>query len=150
MKCSKAHKHITLSIDGELPERDMKTLEDHMKACNTCRAELEESKGLHNLFANADRFKAPYGFHAKIMANVNTARTGRLLQVPIRVRLAEAAMVLVLVAAGIMSGAFLVKGLMPGQAGDVVASLHLDVFGAAPPGTLGGAYLAMTEAGNEK
>jgi anti-sigma factor RsiW len=40
MKCSKAHKLISPYIDSELPERDMRSLEDHMKACKMCRAEL--------------------------------------------------------------------------------------------------------------
>ncbi len=45
MKCSKAHKLISPYIDGELSERDMKTLEDHMKVCHKCRTEFEERQG---------------------------------------------------------------------------------------------------------
>jgi anti-sigma factor RsiW len=150
MKCSKAHKLISPYIDGELMERDVKPLEEHIKGCHKCRAEFEESNELHNLFANADKFKAPYGFHARVMASVSTSKTGRLFWVSIPRRLAEAVMVLVLIAAGIVSGTFLVRGLLRVQTRDAVASLHLDVFESAPPDTLGGAYLAMTEVRNEK
>jgi anti-sigma factor RsiW len=150
MKCSKAHKLISLHIDGELPEEDIETLEEHMKACHKCRKEFEEGKALHNVFASVDRFKAPYGFHAKVIANVNASKTVRIFRVPIPVRLAEAVMVLVVIAAGIMSGTLLIKGIMPEQAGDVAVSLHLDVFDSAPPDSLSGAYFAMTEVRDEK
>jgi hypothetical protein len=33
---------------------------------------------------------------------------------------------------------------------NIASSLSLDLFDAAPPGSLGGAYLAMTEVRNEK
>jgi hypothetical protein len=55
-----------------------------------------------------------------------------------------------LITVGITSGTFLVKGIMPEKAGNEIASLHLDVFESAPPGTLGAAYLAMAEGRNEK
>lgn len=150
MKCSKAHELISPYIDGELSEGRKKGLEDHLNACKKCRMEVEGFQGLRDLFVNTEKYEAPYGFHAKVMANVNTTKTGRLFWVPIPVRLAEAVMVLALVAAGIMSGTLLVKGLMPEQARDAVASLHLDLFESAPPGTLAGAYLAMTEVRNDK
>jgi anti-sigma factor RsiW len=151
MKCSKAQELISPYIDEELSEGKKRELEDHIKACEKCRTEVEEMQGVSQLFVNTEKFKAPYGFHAKVMANVNASKTGRIFPVPILVRLAEAVMVLALIAVGIISGSFLAKGLMPEQAREALASsLHLDVFEPAPPDTLGGAYLAMTEVRNEK
>ncbi len=150
MKCSRVHELISSHIDGEMPERDTKTLKDHLQVCDKCRAEFEAGRELHNLFAHSEAFKAPYGFRARVMADVDTARSGGFLRVPLPARIAEAVMVLFLIAAGIVSGNFLARGLMPVQTGDAVASLHLDLFESAPPGTLGGAYLAMTEVRNEK
>jgi len=150
MNCSKAHKLISPYIDGELSEREVSVLENHLKVCPNCWTEVEEMKGLHKLFVNTEKFEAPYGFHTRVMGNVNATKTKKMPGISIPVRLAEAAIVLVLIAIGIMSGSFLVKGIMPGKAPDVIASLHLDVFEYAPPGTLGGAYLAMTEGRNEK
>ncbi len=151
MKCSKARKLISPYIDGELTEDDKREFEDHIRACESCRAELEANQEVHQLFVNSENFTAPFGFHSRVMANVSTAKPGWSPRIPIRVRLAEAAMVLLLIAVGIASGSFLVKGLLPeGTGNGMMASLHLDVFNSAPPGTLGGAYLAMTEVNHEK
>ena len=150
MDCLKMQKLMSPYIDGELSEGKKREFENHAKVCERCRTEVEEMKGLHQLFANTEKFAAPYGFHTRVMANVNTAKTGKLPGISIPVRLAETVMVLLLIAIGIMSGTFLVRSLIPGRAADVIASLHLDVFQYAPPGTLGGAYLAMTEERNEK
>jgi anti-sigma factor RsiW len=150
MNCSKTRKLISPYIDGELSEVKKRELEDHMKGCEECRAEMEEMKGLRQLFVNTDKFEAPYGFHGRVLANVNTSKPGWRSGISIPVRLAEALTVLGLVAVGVMSGTLLVKGLIPEKAGYEMASLHLDVFDSTPPGTLGGAYLAMTEGRNEK
>ncbi len=150
MKCSKAHKHISHYIDGELTGRDIKTVEDHIKVCPTCRKEFEESKELHYLFANADKFKAPYGFHTRVMANTSSGKIRKSSKIPVPVRLAETVVVIMVIALGLLSGSFLIKGYMPDRAKDVMASLSLDVFDPAPPDSLGGAYLAMTEVKNEK
>jgi len=150
MRCSKALKLISPSTDGELTEGDKRELQDHLKGCEKCRAEMEEMQGLRQLFVNTEKFEAPYGFHARVLTNVKTSKPDWRSGISIPVRLAEALTVLALIAVGVMSGTLLVKSLMPENAGHEMASLHLDVFDSTPPGTLGGAYLAMTEVGNEK
>lgn len=150
MKCSKAHKFISPYIDGELPEEDMKTFEDHIKVCPNCRAEFEEGKELHNLFAQTEEFKAPYGFHTRVMANVRSGKTRGIPGIPVFIRLAETVAIIVVIALGALSGSLAIKGYAPDKARDIMASLSLDVFSSAPPGSLGGVYLAMTEANNEK
>jgi anti-sigma factor RsiW len=150
MKCSKTHKLISPYIDGELSERDMKTLEDHMKVCHKCLTEFEEAMELHNLFANVDGFKAPYGFHTRVMANMSAGKIGGSSRIPVFARLAEAVVIIAVIAFGILSGSLLIKGHPPDKARDVMASLSLDVFDPVPPGSLAGAYLAMTEVRDEK
>jgi len=150
MKCSKAHKLISLYIDGELSEQDMKTLEDHMNICHKCQTEFEESKELHNLFINVDGFKAPYGFHTKVMANITSGKIRRSSLIPVFVRIAEAVAIIVVIVFGIFSGSLVIKGYPIDKAKDVMASLSLDIFDSAPPGSLGGVYLAMTEERHEK
>ena len=54
------------------------------------------------------------------------------------------------IALGVLSGSLLIKDYMPDKARQVMASLSLDVFDSAPPDSLGGAYLAMTEVRDEK
>lgn len=150
MKCSKAHKLISPYIDGELPERDKKTLEDHMNICDMCRADFEEIKKLHNLFASADTFKAPYGFQTKVMANITPDKIRVISRIPIFARLVEAVAIVLFITIGIFSGSLVTEGNPRDKAKDIVASLSLDVFDSAPPGSLGGVYLAMTEVRNEK
>ena len=150
MNCSKAHKLISPYIDGELPDQDMKSLEDHMKVCHKCREEFDEGKELHNLSANADKFKAPYGFHTRVMANIGSGKIRESSRIPVLARLAEAIVIIVVIALGVLSGSFLIKGYPPDKARDVMASLSLDVFESAPRGSLGGVYLAMTEVSDEK
>jgi anti-sigma factor RsiW len=150
MKCSKTHKLISPYIDGELPERDMRRLEDHLKACHMCRAEFGKSKELHNLFANAAKFKAPYGFHTRVMANISSGKARGISEIPVFARLAEAVVIIAIIAMGVFSGSLVIKGHPPDKARDIMASLSLDVFDPAPPDSLGGAYLAMTEVRDEK
>jgi len=150
MKCSKAHKLISLYIDGALPERDVKTFEDHMKACHKCRAEFEEGMELHNLFTSAEKFETPFGFHNRVMANIYLGKIRETARIPVLVRLMEAVAIVIVIAFGILSGGLVTKGYSPDKARDAMASLSLDIFDAAPPGSLGGVYLAMTEVSDEK
>ncbi len=150
MKCSKMQKLMSPYVDDELPEEEKKALEVHLKGCKKCSAEMKEIQGLRQLFVDTENFEAPYGFHAKVMAKVDAPVHRKLLWVPIPVRIAEAITVLALIAVGIISGSLLVNGFSPERMGNELASLNLDVFNFAPPGTLGGAYLAMTEVRDEK
>ena len=148
MRCSQAHKIISSYVDNELAVPERCALEDHLKTCPNCRAEFAESKELHDLFVSTEKFKAPYGFHTRVMANISSGK--QISRIPVFARFAEAVVIIVVIAFGILSGSFLIKGHMPDKARDVIASLSLDVFDSAPPGTLGGAYLAMTEVRDEK
>lgn len=150
MKCSKAHKLISPYIDGELPEQDMQRLEAHINVCLKCRTEFEKEKELHNLFANVDGFKAPYGFHTRVMANINSGKTKEISGIRIFAGLAEAVVILAIIAIGLLSGSQAIKGYPPDNTRAVMASLSLDVFDPAPADSLGGVYLAMTEVRNEK
>ncbi|MEW6108038.1 MAG: zf-HC2 domain-containing protein [Nitrospirota bacterium] len=150
MRCSKAHKLISPYIDGELPEREVSELEGHMKVCDKCRAEFEEGNDLHNLFANMAVFKAPYGFHKRLMANISSGKTREISGIPVFVRFAEAFVIIAIIVIGVVSGSFLIQGFIPDKTKEVMASLSLDVFDSAPPDSLGGVYLAMTEERNEE
>ncbi len=150
MKCSKAHKLISPYVDGELSERDMKPLKDHMKVCGKCRAEFEENKELHGFFSGVAEFKAPYGFHTRVMANISSGKARGNSRIPVIAMLAEGFAIIAVIVLGIFSGTQLTKGYMPDKAKEVIASFSLDVFDPAPPDSLGGAYLAMMEVRDEK
>lgn len=153
MRCSTAHKLISPYIDGELSEGKKREIENHLNACEKCRMEVEGFQGMRDLFVNTENYEAPYGFHTRVMANINSGKTRQSSRIPVFARLAEGFVVMVIIAIiviGVFSGSFLIKGFMPDKAKEVMASLSFDVFDSEPPGSLGGAYLAMTEVRNEK
>jgi hypothetical protein len=70
--------------------------------------------------------------------------------VPFFVRFAEAAILLLVITVGIVAGKVMTNSSSAAQTTNIASSFSLDLFDATPPGSLGGAYLAMMEAGNEK
>jgi len=150
MNCSKIHKLISPYFDGELKARDKEAFEAHIKSCRACSIAVEEVRNQHNLFAYAKQFKAPYGFSTRVMANIAAEKTGGLSWTLLLTRFAEVVALLVIIFSGIMSGGFLAGRLMPEKLSSVASSFSLDIFDPAPPDSLGGVYLAMTEVKNEK
>jgi anti-sigma factor RsiW len=149
MRCSKT-KLISVYFDGELSAEDEDILELHIRGCRDCAGDLEELQKIHELFADAEAFKAPYGFSTRVLTNIRAKETGSFGGfVHILAKSAEGFAVLVLIVVGIILGSFLSKPFAP-ERGNVVASLSLDVFEPVPPDSVGGVYLAMTEAKNEK
>jgi anti-sigma factor RsiW len=149
MRCSKKEL-ISPYIDGELNAEGKDSLESHINECRECAGELEELQKIHELFAGAKTFKAPQGFSTRVLANIRAEETKRFVGfLHVLLKSAEGFAVLVIIVAGIILGSFLSKNLMS-EKGNVVASLSLDIFEPAPPDSVGGVYLAMTEVKNEK
>jgi len=149
MRCSKT-KLISSYIDNELNAEERDDLELHINECHECAGELEELQIIYELFAGAETFKAPHGFSTRVLANIRTKETRRFGGFfHILVKSVEGFAVLVLIIAGMILGSLLSKTIMS-ERGNVVASLSLDVFTPAPPDSVGGVYLAMTEVKNEK
>ena len=150
MRCSKA-RLISTYIDGELSEREARGLGDHLKTCDKCREEFDEMRGLRDLFIDAAKFEAPYGFRARVMANLNNAEAKGFHEAATPARTAWVVTLLAAVVGGLISGAFLANDLAPVKTKDtVMASLHLSVFESAPPDSLDGAYLLAMEGKNEE
>jgi hypothetical protein len=108
-------------------------------------------QSLQQSFSAAERFKAPYGFATRVVAR--TAKLDRKKApwfMPMFAKFAEAAVLVLVIVIGAAAGTFITKGLAAQQASNLVSSMSLDLFDATPPGSLGGAYLAMTEADHEK
>jgi len=150
MRCKRARDLISPYIDGELSERERVSFESHMKDCVNCRAEFEETLHLHNLLTGAERFSAPYGFSTRVLANQETKTPRKVLLVPLFARFTGVVAVLIIIGIGIVSGRFLGRGFSFQKSGNIAASFSLDIFNATPPDSVGGVYLAMTEAKNEK
>jgi anti-sigma factor RsiW len=149
MSCSKS-KLVSAYLDKEMGPGEKTAFDTHLRGCNDCVQALEEMRSLRAAFVKAERYPAPYGFATRVMA-----RTAELEKkkapwfAPFFVRFAEAAVLLVVITVGILAGKVITKGSSVTTT-NIASSLSLDMFDAAPPGSLGNAYLAMTEVRNEK
>ncbi len=150
MSCSKS-KHISAYLDTEMGPGEKTAFDIHLHACNDCAQALEEMRSLRAVFAKAERHPAPYGFATRVIART-AALDGKKSPwfVPIFIRFAEAAVLLIVITIGILAGKVMTNGSPEAKTTNIASSLSLDLFDAAPPGSLGGAYLAMTEVKNEK
>jgi anti-sigma factor RsiW len=152
MSCPKT-KLISAYLDEELQGSDRAALETHVPGCAECGAALMDMRSLRAAFKSTDRHQAPYGFATRVMARtVELEKKEAPWFVPFSVRFAEAAVLLMVIFVGIMAGSFMTNGssMTMTQPANLASSFSLDLFDAAPPGSLGGVYLAMTEASNEK
>jgi len=144
-------KLISAYLDKEMGLGEKSTFEAHVQGCNDCAQTLEEIKALRAAFAKAERHSAPYGFATRVMAR--TAALERKKSpwfVPFFIRFAEAAALIIVITIGILAGKIMTNGSEAEKTTNIASSLSLDLFAATPPSSLGGAYLAMTEVGNEK
>ena len=146
MRCSKAHKLINYYIDGEIKEADVELLKTHLRECEKCGNEMERLLNVSEAFEKIDRFKAPYAFSVRIMANIRAGKTINPPPVPLFIRVAEGLIVVVVILVGIISGGLISNRLLPDKSGIIMSPLSLEAFDPAPPYSLGGSYLAMTEA----
>lgn len=148
MNCAKAHRLISPHLDGELPPPELAALVAHLQACPACLAAESELRGQRQLFAGLPRFAAPVGFRARVLGNLEPAPAAGLWWRHFMTGFAEVAVLGVIIFTGIVSGGFLAERLNPERA--MAAALALDLFDPAPPGSLGGVYLAMTEVPDER
>jgi anti-sigma factor RsiW len=150
MSCPKS-KLISEYLDKEMGLGEKTAFETHLQGCNSCSHSLEEMRSLRAAFANAEQHQAPYGFAARVMAR--TAEFEKKKSpwfVPFSLRFAEAAVLLIVITVGILAGRIMTSSSLAAQTTNIASSFSLDLFDAAPPGSLGNAYLAMTEVRNEK
>jgi anti-sigma factor RsiW len=139
---------ISQYMDDELSLDEKKAFDSHIRSCASCREGLEETRALHQLFASAQRFPAPYGFTTRVLANLEEKEGSRLRgPLPFRpffLRAAQVAFALVVMAVGIISGNLLLaKGADHIGQTAVQEAFSLDLFQATPPDSIGGIYNAL-------
>ena len=150
MSCPKS-KLISAYIDKEMELGEKTAFETHLQGCSSCSHTLGELRSLRVAFSKAERHQAPYGFATRVMARTRELEKKKApWLVPFFVRFAEAAVLLIVISLGIFAGEIMTNGSQAAQTTNIASSLSLDMFDAAPPGSLGNAYLAMTEVRNEK
>jgi anti-sigma factor RsiW len=150
MSCPKT-KLISAYLDKEMGRGQKTAFETHLQGCNSCSHALEELRSLRAAFSISERHPAPYGFATRVMARTaELERKKSTWFVPFFIGFAEAAVLLIVISVGIIAGKVMTNGSPDAKTTNMASSLSLDMFDATPPGSLGGAYLAMTEVGNEK
>jgi anti-sigma factor RsiW len=150
MRCPKT-KLISAYLDQEIGLREKTAFEAHVQGCNICSHTLEEMRSLRATFAVAARHPAPYGFATRVMARTAVLEKKKSPWfVPFFIRFAEAAILLIVITVGIVAGKVMSNDTSAAKTANIASFLSLDLFDATPPGTLGGAYLAMTEVRHEK
>jgi anti-sigma factor RsiW len=149
MSCSKS-KHISAYLDKEMWPGEKTAFDTHLHGCSDCAQALEEMQSLRAAFAKAERHPAPYGFATRVIARTAALEKKKTPWfVPIFIRFAEAAVLLIVITVGVLAGKVMTNSSSATMT-NIASSLSLDLFDATPPGSLGGAYLAMTEVKNEK
>jgi anti-sigma factor RsiW len=148
MSCPKS-KLISPYLDQEMGLREKTAFEAHAPGCSVCSQKLEELRSLRAAFSGSERHQAPYGFSTRVMAR--TAALERKKSpwfVPLFIGFAEAAVLLMVISAGIFAGKVMTND-SPDMTMNMATSLSFDLFEATPPGSMGGAYLAMAEVNYE-
>jgi len=162
MSCPKS-KLISAYLDQEMELREKTAFEAHVPDCNVCSQKLVELRSLRAAFSSSVHHQAPYGFATRVMARTRAMDSpspsplpsGERIKVrggfvPLFIGFAEAAVLLMVISAGIFAGTIMTNGSPSMKKMNMASSLSFDLFDATPPGSLGGAYLAMTEVKYEK
>ena len=155
MKCTHVKKMVSRYTDGELVLEEKKDFDSHLQGCASCREVLEEARALHQMFASAERFPAPYGFTTRVLANLEDkerSRLRRLLSIrPLFLLPAQVALALVVMTIGVISGNLLLAERTDPIGQTIVQeAFYLDLFQATPPDSIGGIYAALMRPGHEK
>ncbi|MGC1401424.1 MAG: zf-HC2 domain-containing protein [Thermodesulfobacteriota bacterium] len=155
MRCAEIRKLISLYIDDRLSPDEKEALSSHTRNCSGCQEALEEARAVHELFASAERFSAPYGFTTRVLANLETESLSPWWAIftrrPLILRVMELGFALIVVVSGLHFGNLLVPERVPPQRPmSVQESFSLDLFQATPPDSISGAYVALAEASHEK
>ena len=150
MSCPKT-KLISAYFDKEMGLREKTSIETHLQGCISCSQKFEELRSIRMAFSKTERHPAPYGFATRVMAQTAALdRKKSIWFVPFFIRFAETAVLLIVITVGILAGRVMTNSSSAAKSMNIASSLSLDLFDATPPGSLGGAYLAMTEVSNEK
>jgi anti-sigma factor RsiW len=145
---------ISAYIDDRLDPDEQQAFDLHIRSCAPCRKIFEETRALHQMFASAQRFPAPYGFNTRVLADLEEKRGFRLRGLlsirPFFVRAAQVALALVVLTIGIISGNLLLAGRTnPVGQTAVQETFSLDLFQATPPDSVGGIYYTLMRPSHE-
>ncbi len=154
MNCKHMKEMISRHVDDRLDPDEQVSFDLHIRSCAACRKILEETRALHQMFASAQRFPAPYGFATRVLANLEEKEGSRIRSLlsirPFFLRAAQVAFALVVMTIGIISGNLLLADRTNpiGQTA-VQETFSLDLFQATPPDSIGGIYNTLMRPSHE-
>jgi anti-sigma factor RsiW len=157
MKCSQIREMISPYVDDELSPDEKRTFTSHIQGCSACKVELAEVESVRGMFTSTERFEAPYGFVARVMARLEDPKETALSRLwdfltdrPVLLRTVEVAFALFVLLVGMVSGNLLVTDRTSGRQTTVRESFSLDLFQATPPDSVGGIYMRLAGVGDER
>jgi predicted anti-sigma-YlaC factor YlaD len=155
MKCSHVQKMISRYVDQDLNQREKVSLELHTAECQSCKGALEQQIAIHRLLTSAENFQAPIGFATRVLAQIGEKKKrvpfwGFFKVQPVYLRAVEVAFALIVVLIGVMSGNLLVADRTPARQTSVGETFSLDLFQATPPDSIGGVYVKLMGASDER
>jgi anti-sigma factor RsiW len=160
MNCKKVFSRLHAYADGEVPERLMREMEEHLAACPSCRSQVERIRQVDDILDSMSVPPLPERFSARVMAEARRRALpapGKkplfgLDWMPLRwfadltvpMRLAACAMVLL----ACLLGMFMSRDLsLSGSTQTVVVEAEnldgFEWFSPTPPTSLGSAYLTL-------
>lgn len=105
MNCKSLHKKLIFFVEGELPENEMKRIQEHLDVCPDCKAfatELKRTLGIIELEKNPE--VNPF-FYTRLKAKLETRDlTEKALWQPLIVKVLQPAFFIVLLLIGIYGG----------------------------------------------
>jgi anti-sigma factor RsiW len=160
MNCKKVIYRLHAYLDGEMPKKLIREMNEHLGACPSCQSQAERIRQVDSMLDNVSVPSLPPGFAARVMAEA-TRRTPLvkekksffplglqplqwLLDLSTSMRLAACATVLL----ACLIGMFMSKELsLSGNRQTSVAEVEnldgFEWFSPTPPASLGSAYLTL-------
>jgi anti-sigma factor RsiW len=159
MRCSRIHKRLSAFLDGELPEKERKSISEHLKTCEICQGELEGLSLVSDSLDILGAKTAPPFFGARVKRRVAGLERRRSLPAPALERVRRAtipAAAVALLCLSILAGGGLGRGIYElreektsREELELVDFIGAGSFGGLSNGSLGTAYTDLVTAEGE-
>jgi anti-sigma factor RsiW len=170
MDCKSTHERLSAYLDRELPQAHADAVEQHVRRCARCAAELAGLRALGSVLTELEGASVPDGFARRVREAALARQADGARRLPVPLFGFMPARVLVRVAAGLIAVAGLGAGLWVGVSlggsafedralaqrdqGSVVEEpaeegeleVQMASFSVAPPGSMAEAYLSFVKA----
>lgn len=166
MNCKKVVSRLHAYLDGEMPAKLMREMEEHFSSCPSCCGQVERIRQVSDVLDSLTVPPLPQEFAARVMAEarrrVPLARANQslfplgwqplqwLFELSVPMRLAACAMVLLACLLGMFMSRDL--SLFGSSRTNVAEAENLDGFewfSPTPPASLGSAYLTLASTSTE-